>query len=725
MGQGVRPGRIAALREERTAVLDRKGWPRSVWAFSNGCKWQGSGWASTLAASTTEGAEVSGFRRVTGSFPCSSLPSPPGVPVAGPRQGGSHGPPAAPAQEIELHNQPLNMLLVPGLIALAAGPLLYQLARGRPVRAALDGFALAAVGGLALLHVIPGSISLAGWTAAGAVLAGLAAPSLVARGLGGLARPGHAAALLPGLAALILQAFAAGTGPVSTDPAQTQGVALFLHLLPLGLTVWLLLRPVYGMGRALGGLAVTAAATAAGLSFGEAARPLQSPGWGIFQAAAAGSLLNLLFRGAQPAHLLGGSSRHVRLGAGLGGFAGIALLAALSGYRGFDGAVSRGLDVFVSLALQSAPALVLAYVAAALVYSLLPPASVNWMRRGSPLSQSARGMGFGLPLPICSCGVVPVYRSLVMQGVPATAGMAFLVATPELSLDALLISLPLLGGEMTVARVVAAGFVALAIGWLLGRFVPSRAAPGAAAAAASPGAGERLAKFRESFRDVVDATAPWILVGLGLAAVVEPSHSAWADLLPAGFGQVELFALLGMPVYVCASGATPLVAILVYKGVSPGAALAFLLTGPATNVTTFGILSQLHGRRTALAFGAGIACLAVLAGHAVNALGPELPGTPLHRGHSASTGLQEISLAALALVAAWSLLRRGPRGFVGQLFTSGGGHIHQGAGEDALQAGPSSEETDSTPAAPGSDCCSRESSAASAEERLEPAPLHD
>ena len=114
-----------------------------------------------------------------------------------------------------------------------------------------------------------------------------------------------------------------------------------------------------------------------------------------------------------------------------------------------------------------------------------------------------------------------------------------------------------------------------------------------------------------------------------------------------------------MPVYVCASGATPLVAILIYKGVSPGAALAFLLTGPATNVTTFGILTQLHGRRIALAFGAGIACLAVLAGHVVNAWGPALPGTPLHHAHSSSTGLQEISLAALALMVASSLLRRG------------------------------------------------------------------
>ncbi len=247
-----------------------------------------------------------------------------------------------------------------------------------------------------------------------------------------------------------------------------------------------------------------------------------------------------------------------------------------------------------------------------------------------------------------------------------------------------------------------------------------------------------------------------VLLFSGLIAV------AAGPLLSAGFGQVELFALLGMPVYVCATGATPLIAILIYKGVSPGAALAFLLTCPATNVTTFGILTQLHGRRIALAFGAGIACLAVVAGHVVNALGPALPGTPLSHAHFSSTGLQEISLGVLALIVAASLLRRGPRGFVGQLFASGGGQVHPEsaghaaspdasdccAGEDAA---PSSEESDccaradaghtppaveeqnccshenvvsSPPAAEGNDCCASGNRAApSAEARPEPAPV--
>ena len=83
--------------------------------------------------------------------------------------------------------------------------------------------------------------------------------------------------------------------------------------------------------------------------------------------------------------------------------------------------------------------------------------------------------------------------------------------------------------------------------------------------------------------------APWILVGLALAAA---AHSLLGDQLSEIVPQaleVEVFALLGMPAYVCASGSTPLAAVMIFHGASPGAALAFLITGPATNVTTIGV----------------------------------------------------------------------------------------------------------------------------------------
>ena len=82
-------------------------------------------------------------------------------------------------------------------------------------------------------------------------------------------------------------------------------------------------------------------------------------------------------------------------------------------------------------------------------------------------------MLFGIPLPVCSCGVVPLYRSLAKKGVPAAAAAAFLVATPELGMDALLISVPFLGVKIALVRLAAAVAVALTVGFVAGRLVPA------------------------------------------------------------------------------------------------------------------------------------------------------------------------------------------------------------------------------------------------------------
>ena len=576
------------------------------------------------------------------------------------------------------------------LITLAVGPAVYHLARvaGRPL-GALDGFVFVAISGLVLLHIVPDSIAIAGWLAAAACLVGLLAPSLAERWLHGRAGHAHAVALVLGLVAIGLHAFTDGLALVTRAGGDAGGghqlpMAVILHRLPIGLTIWFLLRPAYGSSVAIGALTLIAVATGIGFAAGGVVQQaVESQGRAAFQAFVAGSLLHVIVHRSYP---ISGSSvpgRFTSWYPGLGALGGIALVWGMTDEGSWTGAVAKATEEFVSLSLQSAPALLLAYVAAGLVYGLMPAASVKWMGRGSSLSQSLRGMGFGLPLPLCSCGVVPVYRSLVVQGVPATAAMAFLVATPELSLDAVLISVPLLGGEFTVARVVCAAAVALGVGWGLGRLVgPSplaNSSTGHGDGDERPGLAARIRDgLTTGLGEVVDATGPWIILGLALAAFMHPLlDSNWTDVFPNGVGEIEFFAILGMPVYVCASGATPLVAVLVYKGISPGAALAFLLTGPATNITTFGVLSKLHGRTVALAFGAVIAAMAVLLGHVVDAAVPTMSTSALETSaHWDGFGLSEICLSALALLFALSLVRRGPREFVGEVFNLAGGESH-------------------------------------------------
>jgi uncharacterized membrane protein YraQ (UPF0718 family) len=175
---------------------------------------------------------------------------------------------------------------------------------------------------------------------------------------------------------------------------------------------------------------------------------------------------------------------------------------------------------------------------------------------------------------------------------------------------------------------------------------------------------------RAGFVELVDGTAPWIVLGLVVAAVAEPMlmqmlWAQWSDVL-----EVAAFAILGMPIFVCAAGATPLVAVLIAAGVSPGAAIAFLLTGPATNVSTFGVLRKLHGSRTAWMFAGVTAAGAIAIGLAVNALPIAVARDVAVEPEPASL-LEWASLAGLLVLYAGSVLRRGGRAFLAELFDTG------------------------------------------------------
>ena len=329
-------------------------------------------------------------------------------------------------------------------------------------------------------------------------------------------------------------------------------------------------------------------------------------------------------------------------------------------------------QAFIALSVTSAPALLVGFVLAGLLSAFLDPARTSWLSgSGRPASQALRGVGFGLPLPVCSCGVVPMYQSLVKGGAPVTAALAFLVATPELGLDAVLLSVPLLGMPLTIARVVAAFAVAVAVALVVGRGVSSSSSgEGEVLSSEVRTTAERLGSgLHYGLVELVDHTLPWILVGLLLAALAEPllDHTFLASLPPVL--QVPLAALIGVPLYVCASGATPLAAVAIHKGLSTGAALTFLLAGPATNVTTFGVLSALHGRGFALRFGVVLTVTAIFVGWGVDLVGLSVP----ELGHPGSTHEHGLGLfgyfsaLALLVIGVASMWRQGARGMAEQI----------------------------------------------------------
>ncbi len=581
-------------------------------------------------------------------------------------------------------------LLFASFISLSLGPLIYRVSRNRlPMLSLLDGFIFVCITGLVALSILPAILARGHWWSLLFAFLGMFGPTFTEKIFKRGADRVHSTALVLGLIGLCVHAAADGAALTNPhlSPGQSQHLlpfAVILHRLPVGLTIWWLVRPIFGVRTAVVVFALVVVSTTLGFGLGpQLLVSLSSQAMTWFQALVAGSLAHVIFH--QPgikSQLMakGGLGKKTGWYEGSGALLGIGLMAVfLGGDESVHGSINLPIfRTFLGLALRSAPALLLAYLVAGFMSSFLSQSSIRWMNKGAKWTQAVRGMSLGLPFPICSCGVVPLYRTLVQRGAPATAAMAFLISTPELGLDAVLMSIPLLGTQMTVARVLAAALVAFAVGWMVGgpmtpssSLEPEREKQPAEAEGQTFGAKVGRA-LKMGLGEVVDHTAPWILFGLTVAAITESFlQPGRLSALPSSF-EVILFTLLGLPTYVCASSATPFVAVLLAKGVSPGAALAFLLTGPATNVTTFGVLGQLHSRRVALKFSLSIILLSASLGFLTNALLPEFKSVPLSGSTVESATLLELfCLICLAFLYAWSLLRRGTRKFVGEISLRG------------------------------------------------------
>jgi uncharacterized protein len=245
----------------------------------------------------------------------------------------------------------------------------------------------------------------------------------------------------------------------------------------------------------------------------------------------------------------------------------------------------------------------------------------------------------GIPIPLCSCGVLPAAAQLKKQGANNGATTAFLIATPESGVDSIAVSWALLDPLLTVARPVAAFLSAFVAGVLENLFSYRQGRvtamqPLSLASIPPPvcrkntdcGCGPEKktgglwSTFKEGIRyavtDIWGDLAGWFFVGIAAAAcitVLVPDDLIMRHL-GGGIGSMLLMLLVGIPMYICATASTPIAAALILKGVSPGAALVFLLAGPATNITSLAVLVKILGKKGVGLYLGSISVLSVLCG---------------------------------------------------------------------------------------------------------------
>src|SRR3954470_5271403 len=306
---------------------------------------------------------------------------------------------------------------------------------------------------------------------------------------------------------------------------------------------------------------------------------------------------------------------------------------------------------------QASVFLLFGFLVAGLLAVCVPEKLLSKLFRTGKIKSVLWAATVGAPLPLCSCGVVPAALALKRQGATPGATVAFLIATPETGADSVSLTYALMDPLITVFRPIAAVVTALTAGLLTNLFGERKrthaqeyqhTAEGVSDAAALHAHGphghvhapvaaptpdsdssravrswrvlQRVNHY--AFRELLDEIGYWIVLGIILSGLIA------AALPPAFFERYlgsELVSMLvmllvGVPIYVCASEATPLAAALVLKGLNPGAALVFLLVGPATNIGSLVPLTRFLGARVMAIYLGAIVGVALLAGFALNAI---------------------------------------------------------------------------------------------------------
>ncbi len=327
--------------------------------------------------------------------------------------------------------------------------------------------------------------------------------------------------------------------------------------------------------------------------------------------------------------------------------------------------------------LVASPYVMLGLGAAGLLTVLIPSEKISkWL--GQPgFGATFRAACLGIPLPLCSCAVVPVTIELSRKGASREASLAFLVSTPETGVDSILLTWGLMGPLMAILRPIAAlltSLVAAASSLLVAK--DSRQSSGTDPrgtsepdlSGLSPNRSEGLGTLsrralRYGFITMVDEIGFWLVSGFLLTGII--TALVPDDFVEAAVGQgpraLLTMLLVGVPLYMCASASTPVAAALMLKGISPGAALVFLLAGPATNASSLVVIARVFGRRFIAIYLGSVVVSALGMGYALDLVLDRLGITlrpPIAIGASESLGaLEMISAALLGALLIWSLLR--------------------------------------------------------------------
>lgn len=261
----------------------------------------------------------------------------------------------------------------------------------------------------------------------------------------------------------------------------------------------------------------------------------------------------------------------------------------------------------INMLAEMAPYLLFGFAVAGVLYAFVPGGFYRNHLSRPGMGSVLKAALIGVPLPLCSCGVLPTAVSLRRNGASRGAATSFLIATPQTGLDSIAATYSLLGPAFAIIRPVAALVTAFIGGMLVNR--GDRSCDGCAdhevdtidAPSSKTFGGKIMDALHYGFVDMIQNIGKWLIIGLVIAAAI-------TVFVPDGFFtffadrpllSMMAVVIVAIPMYVCSTGSIPIALSLMLKGLSPGAAFVLLMAGPAANFASIIIVGKSLGRRAA------------------------------------------------------------------------------------------------------------------------------
>ncbi len=285
---------------------------------------------------------------------------------------------------------------------------------------------------------------------------------------------------------------------------------------------------------------------------------------------------------------------------------------------------------FIQILNEMSPYLLLGFLFAGILKVAIPQKFID-KYMGQRNSRSVLNASLlGIPMPLCSCGVIPTGISFYKSGASKGSSVSFLISTPQTGVDSILVTYSLLGLPFAIIRPIIALVTGYVGGMLANRYdkkenglVQNRSIEEesydkdcSTDSNQNCGCGDSCetkietkhskiySMFKYAFVDFLQDISKWLVIGLLLAALISVAlpDDFFANYVGNDIIGMLVILIASVPLYICATSSVPVAAVLLMKGVSPGAALVFLMAGPATNAATITVLNKVLGRKTTYAY---------------------------------------------------------------------------------------------------------------------------